>query len=64
MMHLMRGNEEDTTRNLILNFFEFDQTISIYEPPVRNSGVDGGLFLARGKYKKYIEVSKNGCFSL
>ncbi|CAN0281913.1 unnamed protein product, partial [Discosporangium mesarthrocarpum] len=31
-----------------------DDTLSVFEPPVRNSGVVGGLFLARGKYKKYI----------
>lgn len=45
-------------RELILNFFLFDDTLSIYEPPVRNSGVMGGLFLARGKYKKYINKKR------
>ncbi|CAN0389047.1 unnamed protein product [Laminaria digitata] len=25
-----------------------DDTLSVFEPPVRNSGVVGGLFLARG----------------
>jgi len=50
--------EEDDTRDLVLNYFEFDSTISIYEPTVANSGVDGGLFLARGAYKKHISKRK------
>lgn len=50
--------EEDKTRDLVLNYFEFDSTISIYEPTVTNSGVDGGLFLARGAYKKHISKQK------
>lgn len=52
--------EEDHSRNLILNFFEFDSTVSIFEPSIPNSGVDGGLFLARGKYKKYISNKATG----
>jgi hypothetical protein len=56
IVHLVKGGAEDETRDLILNYFTFDDTISIFEPPVRNSGVNGGLFLTRGKYKKYIEV--------
>ncbi len=47
--------EEDVTRDLVLNYFECDSTICIYEPRVRNSGVEGGLFLSRGKYKKMID---------
>lgn len=52
--------EEDHSRNLILNFFEFDSTVSIFEPSIPNSGVDGGLFLARGKYKKCISNKATG----
>lgn len=55
-VHLLCNGVEDMTRDLILNYNLFDDTLSIFEPPVRNSGQDGGLFLTRGRYKKYIEV--------
>ncbi len=56
-VHLLRNGVEDAGRDLILNYYAYDDTLSIFEPPVRNSGQDGGLFLTRGRYKKYIEVS-------
>lgn len=55
-VHLLRNGVADAGRDLILNYYMFDETVSIFEPPVRNSGQDGGLFLTRGRYKKYIEV--------
>jgi Ca2+-binding EF-hand superfamily protein len=39
-------------REFILTFFLEDDTISIYEPPMKNSGYLGGKFLDRGKFKK------------
>jgi hypothetical protein len=56
-VHLLRSGVEDASRELILNYYLFDDTLSIFEPPMRNSGQDGGLFLTRGRYKKHIEVS-------
>jgi hypothetical protein len=44
----------DKTREFVVNYFLANDTLSIFEPQVRNSGVVGGLFLARGRYKKYI----------
>ncbi|CAM9119179.1 unnamed protein product [Chrysoparadoxa australica] len=51
-LHKASGN--DASREFVVNYFLADDTLSVFEPPVRNSGVIGGLFLARGKYKKYI----------
>lgn len=42
----------DKTRKFIISYFLTDDTIQIYEPPVRNSGVIGGKFLERGRVKK------------
>ncbi|KAL0216896.1 hypothetical protein RCL1_007379 [Eukaryota sp. TZLM3-RCL] len=36
-------------RNVIITVFTEDDTVSIYEPPVRNSGIIGGKFLERCK---------------
>jgi len=47
-------SESDAQRNLVVNYFLADDTISVYEPPVRNSGIVGGTFLMRTRYKKYI----------
>ena len=42
---------EDRDRKFIIAFFLADDTQSIFEPPQRNSGIVGGKFLERGKYK-------------
>lgn len=39
----------DVDRRFILQYFLADDTISIFEPPARNSGIIGGKFLERGK---------------
>ena len=52
----------DIDRIFILSFFLSDDTIAIFEPPARNSGIIGGKFLERKSIKKpgtvesYIEV--------
>lgn len=43
---------EDKNRRFILSYFLADDTISIYEPPVRNSGITGGKYLRRTKVTK------------
>ncbi|OQR81910.1 hypothetical protein THRCLA_11298 [Thraustotheca clavata] len=42
---------EQAARNFIITFYLVDLTMAIYEPPVPNSGVQGGKFLDRGNYK-------------
>lgn len=45
-------NPVDAGRRFIVSFFLSDDTISVFEPPQRNSGVVGGNFLERGRIKK------------
>jgi hypothetical protein len=42
---------EDLERRFIVSYFLADNTVSVYEPPVRNSGIGQGKFLERKKYK-------------
>ena len=50
---------EDVERKFIVAFYLADDTISIFEPTQKNSGVMEGKFLERRKYKN---VDKNGQF--
>jgi hypothetical protein len=47
---------EDVDRNFIISFYLADDTISIFEPVTKNSGIVEGKFLERRKYKN---VDKN-----
>ena len=47
---------EDLERRFIISFFLSDDSISIYEPAQKNSGIVEGKFLERRKYKN---VDKN-----
>jgi hypothetical protein len=42
---------EDLDRRFIISFYLADDTISIYEPAQKNSGIIPGKFLHRNKYK-------------
>jgi len=42
---------EDIDRVFVITFFLNDDSIMIYEPSVRNSGIPDGKFLERKKYK-------------
>ena len=41
----------DYQRRFLVNFFLVDDTLSVFEPPVRNSGIVGGKFFERGECK-------------
>merc|ERR1712167_256899 len=47
---------EDVDRRFIISFYLADDTISIFEPAQKNSGIIEGPFLERRKYKN---VDKN-----
>ena len=47
---------EDVDRRFIISFYLQDDSVSIYEPAVKNSGIIEGPFLRRNKYKN---VDKN-----
>lgn len=42
---------EDFDRRFIISFYLADDTISIFEPAQKNSGIIEGAFLERKKYK-------------
>ena len=42
----------DADRRFIVSYFLSDNTLSVYEPLVRNSGIIGGKFIERGKILK------------
>lgn len=42
----------DVTRRFTISIFLADDTLGVFEPALKNSGILGGRFLARGKYKK------------
>ena len=50
---------EDVDRRYIISFYLKDDTISIFEPAQKNSGIIEGPFLKKNKYKN---VDKNGEF--
>ncbi|KAM4701524.1 EF-hand domain-containing family member C2 [Discoglossus pictus] len=45
-------NPIDKTRKFIISYILSDDTISIFEPPKRNSGILGGTFMERCRVKK------------
>ncbi|KAM9319344.1 EF-hand domain-containing family member C2 [Gastrophryne carolinensis] len=49
---LVTDNPIDTERKFIVSYFLCDDTIAVFEPPQRNSGILGGKFLERGRIKK------------
>jgi hypothetical protein len=49
---LVSNKSDDTNRRFVFQYFMEDDTISIREPPVRNSGVMGGSFLRRNTIKR------------
>ena len=50
---------EDVDRRFIISFYLADDTISIFEPAQKNSGIIEGPFLERRKYKN---VDRNNEF--
>jgi hypothetical protein len=48
---MITRNAVDATRLFIVTFYLSDDTVQIYEPPVRNSGIIGGKFLQRMRVK-------------
>lgn len=51
-------NIEDVERRFIITFYLADDTISVFEPQQRNSGIVEGKFLERRKYKSNSGLSE------
>jgi len=47
--HLVTDKPEDVDRQFIIAIYLADDTVAVYEPPMRNSGIIGGKFLERGR---------------
>lgn len=45
-------SQADASRSFVLSYYMADDTLGIFEPPVRNSGVIGGKFLERQRVYK------------
>ena len=43
---------EDQGRIFVVKYFLADDTVAVFEPPQKNSGIVGGKFLERGRIKK------------
>jgi hypothetical protein len=48
---ILSSNPDDKQRRFVISFYVDDSTIKILEPPLRNSGYVGGMFLSRQKLK-------------
>lgn len=48
---LLSGGIDDVDRRFVISYYVSDNTLKIVEPPVRNSGFNGGLFLSRRAVK-------------
>mmetsp|Transcript_42522 Transcript_42522/g.104726 ORF Transcript_42522/g.104726 Transcript_42522/m.104726 type:complete len:627 (+) Transcript_42522:74-1954(+) len=52
MARLQTDRVEDSDRVFVVKYFLADDTVGVFEPPARNSGIVGGKFLERGRVKK------------
>lgn len=48
---LASGGIDDVDRRFVITYYVTDNTLKIIEPPVRNSGFTGGVFLSRREIK-------------
>ena len=48
---MVTDKPEDVDRQFVISYYMEDDTLSVFEPPQRNSGIIGGKFLERRRYK-------------
>ena len=48
---IVSDNPDDQQRKFVITYFLHDDTLLVYEPPIRNSGIVGGKFLEKGKFE-------------
>ena len=49
--NLLSGGPDDADRKFVVQLFLIDNTFKVQEPPIRNSGFVGGVFLSRRQVK-------------
>jgi len=52
LLKMIGGDPSNAIRQFVLTYYLADDTISIFEPAQRNSGIIGGKFLQRSRVKK------------
>lgn len=52
LARLDNGKEQDTVRRFVIAVYPADNTVAIFEPVIRNSGIVGGKFLQRQKVRR------------
>ncbi|KAJ1474441.1 hypothetical protein T484DRAFT_3261091 [Baffinella frigidus] len=57
---MSQAGPDDSKRRFVVSYYMADNTISIYEPPVSNSGFTGGKFLDRNRVRKH-GTAKHDC---
>ena len=48
---LVSDTPDDEGRGVVITYFLHDDTLLVYEPPIRNSGLVGGKFLEKAKFE-------------
>ncbi|KAF1324572.1 Ef-hand domain-containing family member c2, partial [Globisporangium splendens] len=61
--HGLRKEDMNYHRKFTLTYFLEDDTLSVFEPRVKNSGVTGGRFLDRGRLRKCLDAANGGTMS-
>jgi len=63
LARFITNKPEDADREFVISYFLFDKSVSIHEPPKRNSGIVGGSFTKRVPVKKVAnEAMTEGSF--
>ncbi|TMW63152.1 hypothetical protein Poli38472_002093 [Pythium oligandrum] len=50
--HALPSSDPNSEREFVLTYYLEDDTLSVFEPRKKNSGVQGGRFLDRGRFRK------------
>lgn len=61
--HGLKKDDMNSHREFTLTYFLEDDTLSVFEPRVKNSGVTGGRFLDRGRFRKCFDSENGGTAS-
>jgi hypothetical protein len=48
---ILSGGLDDVNRRFVITYYVSDNTVKVQEPPIRNSGFNGGVFLSRREIK-------------
>ena len=55
---MVTESPDDIDRRFVISYFMENDTLAIYEPPMRNTGIVGGRFLERRRYKLPLKLKE------